>query len=330
MQAGVSFYTDRDADPTALRDATTAVVGYGNLGRSIALNLRDAGLDVVVGNIDDGYKAVASSDGFEPRAIAEACAASDLVYMLVPDEVMDDVYAQAVAPGLHAGDAICFASGYSLAYGLVSPPDDVDVLLLAPRMLGEEVRRTYMEGKGFFAYVSVENDASGAGWAKLLALASAVGSLRKGAMVLTAEQEATLDLMIEQTVGPYLGTAIQMAFELGTEAGLPPEAMVLEMYMSGEMARTFETFAQAGFYRSTTWHGAVAQYGGFLRTLSIDREQLNKQFSETLQDIRDGGFARTFQEEKANGYPTLQAIGAITSGDDPMTEAEERVRDALA
>jgi ketol-acid reductoisomerase len=135
--------------------------------------------------------------------------------------------------------------------------------------------------------------------------------------------------MIEQTVGPYLGTAIQIAFELGTQAGLPPEAMVIEMYMSGEMSRTFQTFAEAGFYRSTTWHGAVAQYGGFLRTLDVDRAAMNEQFARTLEDIRGGGFAGTFQKEKAAGYPTLDAIAQITSGDDPMTAAEDRVRDAL-
>ena len=296
MQTGVTFFKQEDADPDGLRGAAVAVIGYGNLGRSMALNLRDSGVDVVVGNIDDEYRSTAAADGFEARGIADAVAAADIVYLLIPDEVMDDVYADAVAPGLRAGDGICFASGYALAYGLVSPPDDVDVLLLAPRMLGEEVRHTYNRGEGFFTYVSVENDASGSAWPRLLALASAVGSLRKGAMALSARQEAMLDLLIEQTVGPYLGTAIQIAYQLGTEAGLPAEAMVLEMYMSGEMSRTFQTFAEEGFYRSTTWHGAVAQYGGFLRTLSLDREAMARHFSETLEDISGGGFAARFEE----------------------------------
>ncbi len=326
---GVKFYRRGDAPEGALQGETVGVIGYGNLGRSMALNLRDSGVDVRVGNIDDPYRAVAARDGFEPVPIADVAAACDILYLLIPDEVMDDVYRDEVAPGLAAGNAMCFASGYALAYGLVPPPPEVDVLLLAPRMLGEEVRHTYESGDGFFTYVSVEQDATGRAWQRLLGLADAVGSLRKGAMQLSADKEATLDLLIEQTVGPYLGTAIQLAFQLGADAGLPPEALVLEMYMSGEMARTFQTFAEEGFYRSTTWHGAVAQYGGFLRTLSLDREAMARHFAETLEDIRSGGFAKRFHDEKQAGYPTLQAIAGITSGDDPMTAAEQRVRDAL-
>ena len=133
----------------------------------------------------------------------------------------------------------------------------------APRMLGEEVRTNFLEGRGFFSYVSVEQDASGTAEARLMALALACGTLARGAMRLSATQEAQLDLLIEQTVGPYLGTAIQLAFDTGVANGLPPEALVLELYMSGEMSRTLQTFAEVGFYRSAAWHGLVAQYGGF-------------------------------------------------------------------
>ncbi len=161
-----------------------------------------------------------------------------------------------------------------LAFGLVTPAADVDVLLLAPRMLGEEVRTNFLEGRGFFSYVSVEQDASGTAEARLMALALACGTLARGAMRLSATQEAQLDLLIEQTVGPYLGTAIQLAFDTGVANGLPPEALVLELYMSGEMSRTLQTFADVGFYRSATWHGLVAQHGGFLGTLALDRKEM--------------------------------------------------------
>ncbi|MFQ5948574.1 MAG: hypothetical protein ACE5KX_06920, partial [Acidimicrobiia bacterium] len=135
--------------------------------------------------------------------------------------------------------------------------------------------------------------------------------------------------LIEQTVGPYLGTAIQLAFQVGVDAGLPPEAMVLEMYMSGEMARTFQTFADVGFYRSVEWHGVIAQYGGFLRTLEMDRAAMDEQFRATAEEIRSGGFARRLQAEHAAGYPTLEAIEEITKGKNPITDAEDRVRRAL-
>jgi ketol-acid reductoisomerase len=327
--SGVTFYRERDADPAALKGTCVAVLGYGNLGRSMALNLRDSGLEVVVGNIDDDYRRQAVADGFEALDIADAVAAAGLAYVLLPDEVMPDRFAADMLPHLRPGTALAFASGYVLAYGLIAVPDFVDVLLLAPRMLGEEVRRSYLDGTGFFGYVSVEQDASGEATCRLLALAHAAGCLRKGAMPLSARNEALLDLLIEQTVGPYLGTAIQMAFMMGVGAGLPAEAMVLEMYMSGEMSRTFQAFAEAGFMESVGWHGAVAQYGGFIRTLEVDREGMHRMFGAVLEDIRSGGFARRFQEEHAAGYPTVAAINAVKASGSLMTDAERRVRAAL-
>ncbi len=325
----VTFYREADADPSALTGQRVAVIGYGNLGASMALNLRDAGLDVVVGNRDDDYRGRASSDGFSVLDIPEATGRADIVYLLIPDEATPECFSESVAPFLQPASAVCFASGYCLAYGLVEVPEEVDVLLLAPRMLGEEVRRAALEQRGFVSYVSVEHDATGKALPRLLALAAASGSLRRGALALSAAQEATLDLMIEQTVGPYVGLAIQHAFALGVEAGLPPEALVLELYMSGEMSRVFRAFAADGFFRSVAGHGLVAAYGGFLRTLAMDGASMRQAFQEVLEDIRSGGFAAKLQEEKERGYPSLAAIDAITAGTDPMSEAEARVRAAL-
>src|SRR5581483_113337 len=147
--------------------------------------------------------------------------------------------------------------------------------------------------------------------------AAAAGSLQRGALQLGARDEALLDLLVEQTVGPYLGTAIQLAFAAGTDAGLPPEAMVLELYQSGEMSRTFAAFAEQGFYRSVNAHGATATFGGFVRTLELDREAIARHFAER------------FQAEAAAGYPALSAVAAMTTGQDAMSQAENRVRAAL-
>lgn len=326
----VTFYHDADADPDALTGARVAVIGYGNLGSSMALNLRDSGLDVMIGNLDDPYRSQAVEDGFVVLDIADAVARADIVYLLVADEAIPDCFAQEVGPALRPGSAICFASGYCLAYGLVEVPGGVDVLLLAPRMMGEEVHTVVRDGRGFVSYVSVERDATGKALHRLLGLALAAGSLRRGALVLSATQEATLDLMVEQTVGPYVGMALQLAFALGVEAGLPPEALVLELYMSGEMSQVFSSFARDGFYRSVTAHGLVAQYGGFLRSMDVDAPAMREAFEGVLADIRSGGFAAKLQAEKANGYPTLSTLGAITAGTDPMSQAEARVRVALA
>ena len=325
----LTFYNRRHSDHDSLKGHKVAVLGYGNLGSSMALNIREAGLDVVVGNIDDDARRRAEAEDFSVQGIAEACREADVVYVLIPDEAIPARFESDIAPSLRPGTAVVFASGYCLAFGLVEVPEGIDVLMLAPRMLGEEVRTSTLDGTGYFSYCSVERDATGSAEVKLLALATAAGALHKGALVLPAAKEALLDLTVEQTVGPYLGTAIQVAFAIGTAAGIPPEAMVLELYASGEMSRTFATFAEKGFYRSVNGHGAVATFGGFLRTLEMDTVAMRNHFGLVSDEIRSGGFARRLQDEQENGYPTLRAIEAMTSGGDAMSSAEDRIRSWL-
>ena len=331
--ASPRFYRSSDADPSALDGQRVAVLGYGNLGRPLALNFRDAGLDVVIGNRSDEYAELARSDGFPVQAPREAVAEADVVALLLPDEVIPEVFAAEVAPALRDGAALVFGSGYVLAFELLTAPPEVDVLLLAPRMLGEQVRQSVASGEGFVSYVSVEQDTTGTARRRLLALAAAAGSLQRGALELSARSEAVLDLFVEQAVGPYLGFAVQLAFEHGVAAGLPAEAMVLELYKSGEMSRTFQSFADEGFFQSVTGHGLVATYGGFLGTVALDedgqREGMQRHFTRVLAELRDGVFARKLQEEEAQGYPTAEAIRSITATSNPLSDAERRVRAGL-
>jgi ketol-acid reductoisomerase len=326
----LDVYTSADADPAVLADATIAIVGYGNLGSSMAANFRAAGLSVVIGNRDDEYRDQALADGFVVTDVRSAVGRADIVYVLISDEAIPGCFAADIAPALRTGSAVCFASGYCLAFDLVQPPKDVDVLLLAPRMVGSAVHRATADGAGYVAYANVEQDASGSARDRLLALALAAGALQRGAFVVSAADEAAIDLLVEQTVGPYLGLAVQLAFEVGVEGGLPPEAMVLELYQSGEMAETFRSFADHGFYRSVGDHGVTAQYGGYLRTLDLDSDTMRQQFRAVLDDIRTGGFARRLQAEGDDGYPALALIEAITAGDDPMSRAEAAVRSVLS
>jgi ketol-acid reductoisomerase len=325
----VTFFSESDGSTPALAGSTVAVIGYGNLGRPIALNLRDSNVDVIVGNIDDSFRAAAKGDGFATTDIHSAAEQADILYVLVPDEVIPQCYETFIAPVLCPEKALCFASGYVIAFGLVHPPQEVDVLLLAPKMPGGVIRDAYLSGEGFFSVVNAEQDATGNALARVLALARSTGGLRQGAMLLSAKQEAFVDLFIEQSVGPYIGACIQIAFQMGVEAGLPAEALTIEMYMSGEMARTFDLFGRLGFLRSVSLHGAVAQYGGLLRTLSLDRQSIAGLFQETLDDIRSGAFAAKFQQEQLSGYPTFALIESMTSGDDDMSRAEDRVREAM-
>ena len=321
----MKVYRAADAPSAGLVGESVAVLGYGNLGRSAALNLRDSGAKVRVGNRDDEYAAEARADGFEVVPLAEA-AADTLVYVLLPDEVIPAVFETEIAPALRPGSALAFGSGYCLAFALIRPPAEVDVLLLAPRIAGRQARTRYENGQGFWAFVGVEADRSGQAQRRLLSLADAFGALRAGAVEMTAAHEAALDLFVEQTVGALLGAAILVAFDVGGEAGIPVEALAMEMYMSGEMEGVFRAFREAGFLRASEEHGPTALFGGITRTLEMDREAIATSFRTILKDITSGGFARRFQEEAQNGYPMLAVAREMTRGSSPITDAEERLR----
>lgn len=333
------FWRATDADPGALAGERVAVLGYGNLGRALALNLGDvAARDgsiarVVVGNIEDEYASRARQEGFTVLPIEQAVAGSDLVLILLPDEVIPDLFAGSIAPNLSPGAAILLASGYNLAYGLVTPSEGVDVLLLAPRMGGEHVRTRFQSGEGFLAYGSVEQDASGRALARLLGIAAAAGALQAGVLELDARREADLDLFVEQTMGAAIGVAVMSAFTLGVEVGIPPEAMVLEMYMSGEMETVFTAFRQRGFFRTSEVHGPTAMYGGFVRSMELMFSELPTRFRQTLAEIQSGEFARRFQAEREAGYPSLSQAQSMAAEEgpiaQPIAQAEARVRSLL-
>jgi ketol-acid reductoisomerase len=324
-QNPVTVYCAADVPPDALAGEAVAVLGYGNLGRTVAHNLRDSGVKLLIGNREDEYAERARAEGFEVASITEA-AASDIVLVLLPDEVIPEIFAQEVAPALRPGSAVAFGSGYSLAFDLVRPPGGVDVLLVAPRMAGAPARARYVTGDGFWACVGVEADHSGRARRRMLGLADALGVLRVGAIEMRAADEAALDLFVEQTVGPLLGAALIAAFEVGREAGLPPEVLVMEMYMSGEMEAVFRSFRELGLFRASEEHGPTAIFGGLIRTLELDQGAMATRFRAVLEDIKSGAFARRFQDEARGGYPILEMARAMMRGQSPMTEAEDRLR----
>jgi ketol-acid reductoisomerase len=326
----IRFFTKGDADPKVLMNQNIAVLGYGHLGRPFAMNLRDSMLsNLVVGNIEDQYATRARDDGFIVTSIRDAVKDADITFILLSDEVIPEIFQDAIASQLKPGSAIVFASGYTLAYNLISPSDDMDVLLLAPRMAGKNARERYLDGSGFFAYISVENDASGTAWTRLLGLADAVGVLNVGALELDAKREADIDLFIEQTMGAVLGVAVMQAFTIGEDAGIPPEALVMEMYMSGEMETVFQAFREEGFFKASSVHGPTALYGGFIRTMQFLGTGMGATFEEILDEIQRGGFARKFQAEREAGYPMLAQAEAMSMDDSPIARAEKNVRKLL-
>jgi ketol-acid reductoisomerase len=323
----VKVFHEADGDVAALAGKTIAILGYGQLGRPLALNLRDSTpAEILVGDCDEAARRCASDDGFAVYSVAEATARANVVLLLVPDEVQPALFGEEIAPHLKSGSALALASGYNLAFGGLKVDPGVDLLLFAPRMLGKCVRSLYLAGEGFFSYLSVENDATGRAWPLLLALAKGSGSLRRGALNFTAAEEAQLDLFGEQALGPWLGAAILTAFQVGLDAGLPAEGLLLEMYLSGEMAQTFQAMADTGFLRSTMLHGYTSAFGGMLRSVSIPRGLMADSMREALAEIQSGVFADALQAEVAEGYPCRAFLDEMLSPDNPFTQAEDSLK----
>ena len=323
-----TVYHDDDADPTALAGQTVAVIGYGNQGRSQALNLRDSGVRVIVGNIGDAARARARDEGFEAYDIADAVRRAEVVMLLVPDEVMPEIYARDVAPNLRAGACVCFASGYTVAFGHIAPAAGLDVVLVAPRMIGPGVRDRYVDGKGFPSFVGVHQDATGRAKARMLALARAIGSTRAGCLELTMAQEAHLDLFTEQGFGPMMGLALRQSIEMLVEQGYPAEAVVMELYASGELGYAFQRAADTGLFAQNEFHSHTSQYGSMTRSARLADIDLTPRLREHLDDIRSGRFAAEWSDEQKKGLPLFKQMKEMARFH-PLFEWEQRTRKAF-
>lgn len=321
------FFYDNDADLGRLANREVAIIGYGNQGRSQALNMRDSGIaNVIVGSIRDASWEQAEADGFAVMPIQQACERADIVFLLLPDEIAPRVYEAEVKPGLGPGKTLNFASGYNITYGHIDPPQDVDVTMVAPRMVGDPLRRRYESGRGAPCFVDVWRDASGEAWQDCLALAKAVGCTRAGALPVTFRQETHMDLLAEQGVWPLVWGVLFSAFEVEVEAGLPPEAAVLELYASGEPAEMFEMAASKGLIEQFGLHSRTSQYGQASRFAELDKNQIKHFLQEALADrIGSGRFDREWtdvQRSKGNELETL--VEKMSSH--PMIQAEQNLK----
>ena len=324
------IYYDADADLGVLEGMTIGVVGYGNQGRSQALNLRDSGLELIVGNIADESFDQARTDGFETMSIVEACKRAQLVMLLVPDEVMPDVYARDVAPYLKPGDVIDFASGYNVAFGLIKPTKEVDVIMIGPRMIGPGVRDTFVSGEGFPSFVGVHQDASGQAKARMLALAKALGSTRAGCIEMSLHDEATLDLFTEQALAPALGNMLITAVQILVDAGYPPEAVLLELYLSGEMIYAFEKIREVGMNKQAEFHSRTSQYGSMTRGARFAEVMgpISDLMKGVLQEIRSGAFAEEWSTDREKKLELLEELSKIRDTL-PLSQWELQTRKAF-
>ncbi|MGZ6968322.1 MAG: ketol-acid reductoisomerase, partial [Acidimicrobiia bacterium] len=290
-----TIHHDADADLGVLAGSSVAVVGYGNQGRSWALNLRDSGFDVQVCVRADATREQAASDGFTPGELVDANDA-DVVCVLIPDDVIPSLELSRPAHGL-----TIVASGYTLAFERFDPAGDVG--MVAPRMLGPEVRLCYEEGIGFITAVGVHRDATGQALARTLAVAKAIGGLRQGAIELTPMQEAVLDLAVEQALAPALtlvnGTFVQVMLE----HGIPLEAVITELVLSGEVERTMRLVRESGYAAQFEFHSPTSQYGQLIRRDEYDGTEIGATMRRLVDDIASGRFADEWDGERDAGYP---------------------------
>jgi ketol-acid reductoisomerase len=318
------IFREEDASLEPILRKTLAIIGYGNQGRAQALNLRDSGVRVIVGNADDGYAAQGRKDGFEVYSIAEAARRGDIVMMLLPDEVTPAIFRDQVKGGLSAGKTLVFASGYCVAYDQIAFPEDINVIMVAPRTMGEVVREYYEQGRGFLSFVAVHQDADGTAWDTALALAKGIGSLKEMALEVSFKDETELDLFTEQALIPAISVALKNAVEVLLEAGYPKMPAVLEMYLSGELGDVLHKSAERGWVGQGVLHSPTSRYGTKSRLHLFDTPALKQTMQAVLVDVQNGKFAEEWSAEQAAGYPKFHAFEKALS-ETAFAQAEREV-----
>lgn len=305
---------DADATFDPIRDARVAVVGYGNQGRPWALNLRDSGADVTVCVRADETRERATDDGFATSEL-DAASEFDVLCVLIPDDVIPSL------PIRPRHDAlVVVASGYTLAFDRFDPSCDIG--MVAPRMLGPEVRRCYEEGIGFITAFGVHRDVTGTARERTLAVAKGIGGLLQGAIEMTPRQEAILDLAVEQALSPALSRVSQSFTQVMLEHGIPIEAIITELVLSGEVERTYRLLREGGYAAQFGHHSPTSQYGQLSRRDRFDHYDVAATMREIVDGIDSGAFADEWDAERDAGYPKLTEMRAAAAG--PEVAAFER------
>ena len=307
-----NIYYEQDVDRSAIAGRKVAVLGYGSQGHSHALNLKDSGIDVRVGLRDGSSSAAKAREaGLEVRSIAEATAEADVTMMLMPDTEMGAIYAEHVEPNLQAGEAVFFAHGFTIRFGLISVPESVDVCMVAPKGPGHLVRRTYVEGGGVPCLVAVEQDASGGALALALAYADAIGGARAGVIETTFTEETETDLFGEQAVLCGGTTAlVQAAFETLVDAGYQPEICYFECLH--ELKLIVDLMYEEGIAGMRYSVSDTAEYGDLTRGPRIVNDAVRAEMQRILAEVQDGSFAEEWVAESRGGranFLRLEAAG---------------------
>ncbi|MFQ5996835.1 MAG: ketol-acid reductoisomerase [Dehalococcoidales bacterium] len=301
-------YYDKDANLNLLKGKAIAIVGYGNQGRGQSLNLKDSGFEVVVG-LQEGSKsrARAKADGIKVTSVADAAKAADIVMLLAPDSVHQEIYNESIAPNLVKGNMLMVSHGFTVHYGQVVPSPDIDVTMIAPKSPGNLLRELYTQGQGVPALLAVYQDASGQAKDKAIAYSAAIGCARAGVLETTFAEETETDLFGEQTILCGGVTALLKAtFEVLVEAGYQPELAYFECL--NELKLIVDLIYKGGisFMRDSVSH--TAQYGDVTRGPRVIDDMVRENLWEILAEIQDGTFAREWILENQAGRPVFNAL----------------------
>src|SRR6059058_1871373 len=303
----VEIFYDDDADLSIVQGRKVAVLGYGSRGHAHALSLRDSGVDVRIG-LPEGSKsrAKAEAEGLRVLTPAEAVEESDVIVILAPDSVQRKLYTESVAPHLTPGDTLVFGHGFNIRFGYITPPEGVDVIMVAPKGPSHLVRREYVDGRGVPVLVAVEADATGTAWDTALSYAKAIGGLRAGGIRTTFTEETETDLFGEQAV--LCGGASQLVmygFETLVEAGYQPEVAYFECLH--ELKLIVDLMIEGGIAKQRWSVSDTAEYGDYVSGPRVIDPHVKENMKAVLKDIQDGSFAKRFIEDQDNGAPEFKA-----------------------
>ena len=303
----VNIYYDKDANLEILKDETIAVIGYGSQGRNQALNMRDSGLNVIIGCRPGKSWELAEREGFKVYSIDEASKKGSIIYFLIPDMVHRQVYEKYVKDNLSEGKTLCFSHGFSIHYKLIQPPSYVDVIMVAPKGPGPIVRENFIKGSGVPALIAVHQDFSGRAKEKALAIAKAIGATRMGVIETTFKDETESDLIGEQTVlVGGLMELIKSGFEVLVEAGYPPELAYFEA--CNEAKLIIDLIYTGGLTGMLKAVSDTAKYGGLTVGPKIIDEHVKENMRRAVENVKNGSFAKEWISEYENGAPTLKKL----------------------
>ncbi len=301
------IYYEKDADMRALEGKSIAIIGYGNQGQAQAKNLRDSGCKVIIGSIKDASYDQAVKDEFEVYDINEAACQADIVHILIPDEYQAQVYNESIAQHMKSGKTLCFSHGFNIHFKQIVPPNEVDVIMIAPKSPGALVRKMYESGSGTPGLLAIQQDASGKAKKVALALAKGVGLTRIGVVETTFKEEVETDLFGEQAVLVGGVSELMIAgFETLVKAGYQPEIAYFECL--NELKLIVDLVYEHGIEGMMRAVSNTAEYGGRTRGKWLIDARARETMKKMLEEVKSGKFAKEWVDESKKGLPNLKKM----------------------